>query len=81
MEFVQNDRVIGSVAGNLERNMKPLNVLVTLLVLLSFNLVFPRGQTEAEAELPAVQQLKAVIVGVYQTGYAIQSAAADLQHL
>ena len=33
------------------------------------------------AELSAVQQLKAVIVDVYQTEYAMQGAAADRQHL
>ena len=31
--------------------------MVTILVLLSFNLIFQRAQTEAEVELPAVQQL------------------------
>ena len=66
-DFVRNDKVIGSIAGNLERNMKPMKVLVILLVLLSLNLVFPRASTEADAELPAVQQLQAVVLNGYQT--------------
>ena len=37
--------------------MQPMKVAITLLVLLSFNLVFPRAQTEGEAELPVVQQV------------------------
>jgi hypothetical protein len=61
--------------------MKPMKVMVTLLVLLRFNLVFPLAQTEAEAELPAVQQLQAVALDVYQTEEARQGAAADRQHL
>ena len=66
-DFVRNDKVIGSIAGNLERNTKPMKVLVILLVLLSLNLVFPRASTEADAELPAVQQLQAVVLNGYQT--------------
>ena len=61
--------------------MKIINVLVTLLVLLSFNLVFPRAQTEAEVELLAIQQLQAVVLDVYQTEATRQGAAADRQHL
>ena len=37
--------------------MKLTKVLVSLLALISFNLVAPKAQTESEAELPAVQQL------------------------
>ena len=66
-DFVRNDKVIGSIAGNLERNMKPMKVLVILLVLLSLNLVFPRASTEADAKLPAVQQLQAVVMDGYET--------------
>ncbi len=77
MQFVQNDRISGSFAGNLERNIKPMEVLVTILVLLSFDLVFPRAQTEAEAELPVVEQLQAVVLDVYQTEGARQGSAAD----
>ena len=47
--------------------MKLTKVLVTLLALLSFNLVAPQAQTESEAELPAVQQLQALDLTVYQT--------------
>ena len=61
--------------------MKPMEVVVTLLVLLNFNLVFPRALTEAEAELPVVQQLPAVVLDVYQTEEARQGAATDRQHL
>ena len=66
-DFVRNDKVIGSIAGNLERNTNPMKVLVILLVLLSLNLVFPLASTEADAELPAVQQLQAVVMDGYQT--------------
>ena len=41
----------------------------------------PQAQTESEAELPAVQQLQAVDLTVYQTGEARQGAAVDTQHL
>ena len=61
--------------------MKLTKVLVTLLALLSFNLVAPQAQTESEAELPTVQQLQAVDLTVYQTGEARQGAAVDTQHL
>ena len=61
--------------------MKLTKVLVSLLALISFNLVAPKAQTESEAELPAVQQLQAVDLTVYQTGEARQGAAADTQHL
>ena len=61
--------------------MKPTEVVVTLLALLSFNLVFSRAQTEAEAELPVVQQLQAVVLDVYQTEEAKQGAPADRQRL
>jgi hypothetical protein len=61
--------------------MKLTKVLVTLLALLSFNLVAPQAQTESEAELPAVQKLQAVDLTVYQTGEARQGAAADTQHM
>ena len=61
--------------------MKLTKVLVTLLALLSFNLVAPHAQTESEAELPAVQQLQAVDLTVYQAGEARQGAAVDTQHL
>ena len=61
--------------------MKPMKVLVTLLVLLSFTLVFPGARTEAESEVPAVQQLQAVLLDVYQAEEARQGAAADRQHL
>ena len=61
--------------------MKPMKVLFTLLVLLSFKLVFPRAQTKAEAEVPAVQQLQAFFLDVYQAEEARQGAAADRQHL
>ena len=57
--------------------MKPMEVVVTLLVLLSLNLIFPRAQTYSEAELPVVQQLQAVVLDVYQTEGARQGSAAD----
>ena len=61
--------------------MKPMKVLVTLLVPLSFTLVFQRARTEAEAEVPVVQQLQAVLLDVYPAEEARQGAAADRQHL
>jgi hypothetical protein len=54
-----------------------MEVVVTILVLLSFDLVFPRAQTEAEEELPVVEQLQAVVLDVYQTEGARQGSAAD----
>jgi len=51
-----------------------IKVLITLLALLSVNLVVTRAQTESEAELPAVQQLQAVDLTVYQTEEARQGA-------
>ena len=58
-----------------------MEVVVTLLVLLSFDIIFSRALTEAEAELPVVQQLQAVVLDVYQTEEARQGAAADRQYL